>query len=203
MNRRTDLIVGRLLFSVLTFAAVGAQLVVHIQNGFNVVNFFSYFTNLSNILVAVVMLVGAIHRARYLEPKPWEDLVRGASVVGIAVVGIVFSVLLRQAEMGSLMPWVYVVTHYIMPMAGVADWLYQPPKSKLSLRQIPYWLIFPLLYLFYTVTRGAMIAWYPYPFMNPANVGGHGGVWVYCAAIIGLFAVVSAIIIVIGNKLRR
>lgn len=203
MSRRTVLIVGRLVFSLLTFAAVGAQLIVHIQKGFNLVNFFSYFTNLSNIFVAVVMLVGAIHRAQYLEPKPWEDLIRGASVAGITVVGIVFSILLRDAEMGSLMPWVNAVTHYIMPVAGVVDWLYQPPKSKLGLRQIPYWLIFPLLYLFYTVIRGTIIAWYPYPFLNPANAGGYGGVMLYSLAIIGLFVVVSGVTIVLGNWRRR
>ena len=199
MIKRPVLIVTRLFFSLLTLAALAAQFVVHIQKGYNVVNYFSFFTNLSNLFVAVVMLIGAIHRAQKLEPRPWEDLVRGVSVAGIAVVGIVFSILLRHEDMGSLMPWVNTVTHYIMPVAGVADWLYQPPKSKLSLKQLPYWLIFPLVYLFYTAVRGAIIAWYPYPFLNPANVGGYGGVLLYSVAIIGLFVVVSAIIIVLGN----
>ena len=203
MKRRIDLIVSRLLFSLLTLIAVSAQLVVHTRNGLSVVNFFSYFTNLSNLFVAVVMLVGAIHRMQHKEPKPWEDLVRGASVAGIAVVGIVFSVLLRNEEMGLLMPWVNIVTHYVMPIAAIADWLYQPPKSALRLTQIPYWLIFPLLYLFYTVIRGAMIGWYPYPFINPANVGGSSGVLFYSLAIITLFVVVSSVIIVLGNRLKR
>ena len=37
------------------------------------------------------------------------------------------------------------VTHYLMPVAVVLDWLYQPPLSKLAVKQISYWLIFPLL----------------------------------------------------------
>ena len=202
MKRRIDLIVSRLAFSLLTLTAVGAQLVVHVQKGFSLVNFFSYFTNLSNLFVAVVMLVGAIHRFQRKEPKPWEDLVRGASVAGITVAGIVFSLLLRNEDLGSLEPWVNIVIHYIMPLAAVADWLHQPPKSRLNLGQIPYWLIFPLLYLFYTVIRGAIIAWYPYPFMNPAIVGGSVGVFFCSGAIIVLFIGVSGIIIVLGNWRR-
>jgi hypothetical protein len=203
MDKRIILIITRLIFSLLTLIAIAAQLVVHIQKGFSVVNFFSYFTNLSNLFVAVVMLVGAIHRIQHKEPKPWEDLVRGASVAGMAVVGIVFSVLLRDTEMRSLMPWVNTLTHYIMPVAAIADWLYQPPKSKLTLSQIPYWLIFPLLYLLYTVIRGAIVGFYPYPFNNPANVGGYQGVLLYSVAIIGLFVVVSGVIIVLSNRMRK
>lgn len=203
MKRRIDLIVSRLALSLLTLTAVSAQLVVHVQHGLSVVNFFSYFTNLSNLFVAVVMLVGAIHRFQRKEPKPWEDLVRGASVAGITVVGIVFSLLLRNEDLGSLRPWVNIVIHYIMPVAAIADWLYQPPKSRLRLSQIPYWLAFPLLYLLYTLIRGAVVGFYPYPFLNPANVGGYASVLLYSSCIIGLFVVVSALIITLGNKFKR
>ncbi|HKR60897.1 MAG TPA: Pr6Pr family membrane protein [Pyrinomonadaceae bacterium] len=196
------LIVGRLIFSLLTLIAIAAQLVVHIRRGFSVVIFFSYFANLSNLFVAVVMLVGAIHRIQYKEPKPWEDLIRGASVAGMAVVGIVFSILLRNEDMGSLMPWVNTVLHYIMPLAAVADWFFKPPKSQLTLSQIPYWLIFPLLYLLYTLIRGSIVGFYPYPFINPANVGGYPGVALYSLGIIGLFVVVSALLIALGNKFK-
>lgn len=200
MKRRIDLIVSRLALSLLTFTAVGAQLVVQVQQGFSLVNFFSFFTNLSNLFVAVVMLVGAVHRFQRKEPKPWEDLVRGASVAGITVVGIVFSLLLRKEDLGSLKPWVNIVIHYIMPIAAIVDWLYQPPKSKLTLRQLPYWLIFPLLYLGFILLRGAIVGFYPYPFINPANVGGYPAVLLYSLCIIGLFVVVSGVIIVLGNR---
>jgi hypothetical protein len=41
---------------------------------------------------------------------------------------------------------------------------------------------------------------YPYPFLNPANVGGYGGVLVYSLGIIALFLVVSWILIYIGQQ---
>ncbi len=203
MNRRTTLIGARLFFALLTLAAIVAQLVVNIQRGFDVVNYFSYFTNLSNILAAVVMLIGAIYLIQHREPALMDDFIRGSSVAGMAVVGIAFNLLLREEELGSLMPWVNTVTHYIMPIAVVLDWLYQSPKSTLALSQIPYWLIFPLLYLAYTLIRGAMVDWYPYSFFNPANVGGYGGVLLYSVGITVLFVLISWILITLGNRIRR
>jgi uncharacterized membrane protein len=90
-----------------------------------------------------------------------------------------------------------------MPIAAVLDWLYQPPKSNLALKQIQYWLIFPLAYLAYTLVRGAIVGWYPYPFLNSANVGGYGGVLLYSLAISVLFFVVSVVLIMLGKRLRR
>lgn len=46
----------------------------------------------------------------------------------MALVGIVFGALLRDVDLGDLLPWVNTVHHYIMPVVVVLDWLYQPPK---------------------------------------------------------------------------
>jgi hypothetical protein len=96
-----------------------------------------------------------------------------------------------------------------MPVAVVADWLYQPPKNRLRLRQAVYWLIYPLLYLVYTLIRGAATGFYPYPFLNPNTVAGHstagsyGAVMLYCIAIFVAFLVVGAILLWLGNTMKR
>jgi hypothetical protein len=200
---RIFVIATRLLFSLLTLAALAAQLAVHIRSGFNVVNYFSYFTNLSNLFAGVVMLRSAIHLIQRRDPTPMDDLVRGSSTAGMVIVGIVFNVLLRNEDLGSLMPWVNVVVHYIMPIAALLDWLFVPPKATLAFGRIQYWLVFPLSYLAYLLLRGAMIDWYPYPFLNPANVGGYGGVTLYTVGILTLFLVVSLVLVGLGNTLRR
>jgi hypothetical protein len=48
---------------------------------FDVVNFFGYFTNLSNIFAAVVFLIGAAFLIQQREPTQTQEIVRGASVV--------------------------------------------------------------------------------------------------------------------------
>src|SRR6185437_7417356 len=154
-------------------------------------------------------IIGAVYLMQNREPTVNEDLVRGASVVAMAIVGIVFSVLLRDTDLGTLAPWVNTVVHFVMPIAVVADWLYQPPKAQLTMRQALYWLIYPLLYLVYTLVRGAITGFYPYPFLNPNTIPGHatagnyGAVLLYCVAIFVAFLVVGAILVWLGNRLKR
>jgi hypothetical protein len=59
MTNRPALIAIRLALGLLALLAIGTQLSIHIQRGFNVVNFFSFFTNLSNLFAAIVLLMGA------------------------------------------------------------------------------------------------------------------------------------------------
>lgn len=201
MFKRNVLIGARLFFGVLTLAAIGTQLVLHVQSGCNVVNFFSYFTNLSNIFAAVVMIVAAISLLKRREPTPTDDIIRGTSVVCMALVGIVFSLLLRNEDLGILLPWVNTVTHYVMPVGVVLDWLFQPPQSALAVKQIAYWLIFPALYLAYSIIRGAIVGFYAYPFFDPDKVGS-GGVLLYCVGILVVFLFVCWLLLTLGNKLR-
>lgn len=191
MDKRKALIVIRLFFGLLTLYAIGVQLGIHLRLGFDPVNYFSYFTNLSNIILATVFVIGAINLWQRRTPTPEQDLMRGGSVVYIAVVGLVFSILLRDVELGSLQPWINTLMHYVNPVVGVADWIISPPKSKLNLEKTRAWLIFPLAYLAYTLVRGALVNWYPYPFLNPATVGGYGAVALYCVGILAIFLAFS------------
>ncbi len=203
VTQRTVLIVARLFFGILTLAAIITQLTIQIRNGFSVVNFFSYFTNLSNIFAPIVLIIAALYLIQRREPTVADDIVRGTSVVCMALVGIVFAILLRDEDLGSLLPWVNTVLHYVMPIVVVADWLYQPPKSKLLISQIWVWLIFPLLYLIYSLIRGSLVGFYAYPFINPGKVGGYGIVALYCVVILLVFLLTSWILMMLGNRLKR
>jgi hypothetical protein len=195
MNKRTLLIIARLFFGLLTFYAIGVQFRIHLRLGFNLVNFFSYFTNLSNLFLAFIFITGGLNLWRNRKPTPGQDLARGASVLYIAVVGIVFSILLREVELGALRPWINSLLHYVNPIVGVADWFIDPPKSRISLRDSRVWLVFPLVYLAYALVRGAATGWYPYPFLNPAHVGGYGVVALYCLAILVVFFAFSWVVV--------
>lgn len=203
MWRRPVLIVIRLGFGLLTVVAIITQLTIHVGNGFDVVNFFSYFTNLSTILAAVVFLIGGVYLLMRREPTVADDLIRGAAAVAMAVVGIVFSLLLRNEDLGALLPWVNFVLHYLIPLVVVAEWLFQPPKATLSLQQSLYWLVYPLVYLVYSLIRGPIAGFYAYPFLNPAKIGGYGVVALYCVGIFVLFLVISVILRYAGNRLPR
>lgn len=202
-TQRIVLICGRLFFGLLTLVAIVTQLTIHIQNGFELVNFFSYFTNLSNILAAVVFITGALLLLQRRESGATFDNIRGTAAVCMAVVGIVFSILLRNEDLGTLLPWVNFVLHYVMPVVVVLDWLYSPPETTLVVRQVGFWLMYPLAYLVYTLIRGSIVGFYPYPFLNPARVGGYGGVALYCVGILVLFFVLCWLLLFLANTLQR
>jgi hypothetical protein len=202
MTNRPALIAIRLALGLLALLAIGTQLSIHIQRGFNVVNFFSFFTNLSNLFAAIVLLMGAFQLLAHRRLSAWIDVVRGAAVSQMAVVGIVFAVLLRDVDLGALLPWVNTVLHYVIPVAVVVEWLVAPPHTKLGSKQLFLCQVFPLLYIAYTLIRGATIGWYPYPFLNPGNVGGYGGVALYAIAIAVVCFAVSALLFALANRLR-
>ena len=188
----------RLAFALLTFVAIAWQLKLHIAASADVVNFFSYFTNLANLLAAAMLVVAALPVAR----GPAIDLMRGIAVVAIALVGLVFGALLRDADLGALLPWINAVLHYVMPCVVVIDWLLDPPRSRLGARQLLIALAFPTLYLAYALVRGASTGWYPYPFLNPAKVAGYGGVAAYALGIAVAFVLVGWTLFAIGNRRR-
>ncbi|MFC4942888.1 Pr6Pr family membrane protein [Pseudonocardia sp. GCM10023141] len=103
---KSAVIVGRCALAALSLAGVVTQLVIAMSGNLGVVNFFSYFTILSNIFAATVFIVSAVRLARDAEPTPAATAVRGASVVYMLFVGVVFTTLLRDVELGALQPWV-------------------------------------------------------------------------------------------------
>lgn len=189
--------VTRSLLAALVLAAVGQQLWLHVGAGYNTLNFFSYFTNLSNLFAAFVLLFSVFGRPSNI--GAW----RYVSVVNMVVVGVVFSVLLRNVDLGALRPWVNFVVHYLMPVAVLLDWVLWPPAARLQARLIGLALVFPGAYLVYVLWRGASTGWYPYPFLNPANVGGYGGVAVYALGIFITFLVAGWGLWTLGNRLAR
>ena len=193
--------IARLFFALLALTAIGQQLVLHIGASFSVVNFFSYFTNLSNLLAVVVLLISVFGRSAMSAAT--RDMLRYASVVNMTVVGLVFAALLRNVDLGGLLPWVNFVLHYIMPVVIVLDWLLQPPATKLQAKHLRIAFVFPALYIGYVVLRGASMGWYPYPFLNPVNVGGYSGVAMYAVGITVTFFIAAWALLAIGNRLSK
>ena len=186
----------RLGFGLLVLAAVGTQLGIQVERDLSLVNFFSFFTNLSNLFAAAVFLIGVNHRS-----APKFDLLRWASAVNMTVVGIVFLTLLRGVELGPLLPWVNSVLHYVMPVVVVAEWLFNPPRSQRERGDLAFVLIFPAAYLAYVLVRGALVDWYPYPFLDPVNPNGYVGVAMHTVGIALLFVVAAWALMLAGNRL--
>jgi len=189
----------RTVIGLSTLAAIVVQLISAMKMPeFHPANFFGYFTNLSNIFGAFVLLyAGAVFglSSRGL------DFLRGAAALCLAIVGVVFSLLLANLE-SNVIPWVNIVVHYIMPTAIVLDWLIDPPQTTLTARDGLSWISLPIAYLAYTLARGSLAHWYPYPFLDVDRIG-YGSVSTYCAVFLATAVVFALTLVVVANKLRR
>lgn len=205
MNKRLFLIGARLFFAALNVAAIAAQLIYSSQYSisFSLINFFSFFTILSNVFVTVVFVMSAFCLAVGRKPSMTDDVLRGASVLYMAITGVVYALLLSGIDVDLSLPWVNLQLHYIMPIVVVADWLYQPQKNKLAVKDIAVWLVFPALYSLYTLVRGPFVGWYPYPFLDPNQAGGYGGVALYSVGIVVALFIVGFMLMKLGNLLKR
>jgi hypothetical protein len=163
------------------------------------VDFFSKFTIDVNLLVAV--LTGAVAFGRYdLLARP---VLAGAACLYTVISGVTYALLLRDVyHPEGLILVAIILLHYLGPTAFVLYWLVFVPKGALRPRHIATWLVFPVAYVAYSLVRGAIIGWYPYPFLDVAAAG-YGSVLSTVALMILGFSLVAVLVIVIDRILGR
>jgi hypothetical protein len=180
-------------------AAIVAQMKVLGDAGrLDAVNFLSFFTIQSNLIGAAALAATAFYRDR--RPR-WVDWLRGAATVYLTITFVVVIALLQGIDVGLQLAWVDFALHKLSPVIILLDFVLDPPRSRLSRRDALLWLVYPLVWLAYTLLRGAAVGWYPYPFLDPAHGGGYGSVAVTSLVILIAGAVVSLAVAWLGNRL--
>ncbi|MDW3213734.1 MAG: Pr6Pr family membrane protein [Ilumatobacteraceae bacterium] len=186
----------RLAVSMAVVAAIAAQLQFLADNDLlRTVNFFSFFTIDSNILAALVFVGLEFDRSSPIGRVARRC--RGAATLYMTMTGIIYAVLLAPiaADVSTQLDWVNAVLHIIVPIWAIADWVTNPPAPAPDRRTVLWWLSFPVAWLTYTVIRGNIVDWYPYPFLDPREDVEHAaGSWpvviittlVLTAAVVGL-----------------
>jgi hypothetical protein len=163
-------------------------------------SFFSYFTVLSNTLVATVLTCALTSResaARRWFLQPW---VSSAIAVSIAVVGLAYNILLRHLWHPEGWQWLAdELLHDVMPLLFLAWWWLCVPKGTLRLRHIALWVIYPLLYFAYALLRGHLLAVYPYPFIDVDKLG-YPQVFVNAGGLLAGFVVIALVVIALDRR---
>jgi len=130
----------------------------------------SFFTIQSNVLLAVTSAQLALRPQR--DGRAWRVL-RLDALVGIAVTGIVYATVLARVHEPK--GWEQVVSnatfHYAAPLAAVLGWLIIGPRPRIDRQAVAGSLLWPLLWFAYTLVRGRLSHWYPYPFVDPTAHG--------------------------------
>ncbi len=186
MNRARSIVAYRVMVAVAALLAVGCRLLINWSTdpNFGLVDFWSFFTNQSNLLAAIVLLVAA-RRMATNTPSDRFNSVRGATVVSLSTAGAVYGLLLSGATgvLQAALPSIDTVLHRIVPVVIYADRLIDPPSRPIDLRRAAVWLFYPLAYVAYSLIRGPIVDWYPYSFLDPGASGGYGVVALYCIGI--------------------
>jgi len=191
MKKLTFITTYRLVLALLGLAAIIAQYVNNVTllgDAYSPVNFFSFFTIESNILFVVILFAGS-YMAWKRKNSTVFNLLRGAAVIYMVTTGIIYSLLLTglQEELLTHIPWVNAVLHYVLPLVALLDWLFDLPSRRISFKQGLLWLVFPIIYLTYSLVRGSITDWYPYPFLNPTLEGGWERVAIMAVVIAAIF----------------
>ena len=136
------------------------------------IRFFSYFTILSNTLVAVYFTVMWLKKPSLLLLRLQKPGILTAVTLYISIVGLVYQLVLRSIwSPTGMQKLVDELLHSVMPLFVIVFWyLYENHKAT-SWKLIPKWLVFPSLYLVYILIRGHFSNYYPYPFMDVTQLG--------------------------------
>jgi hypothetical protein len=185
----------RLAAAALVLAAVGTDVAVQLRYHSSIINLFSYFTIFSSLTGAGALTAAALER----HPGSGLDLARGAATVYLMTTGVVYALLL-SGVVHPATPWVDAVQHRVMPALVLLDWLIDPPRRRIRYRVALWWLAPPLVWLGYTLVRGPLAHWYPYPFVDPRGPG-YGAVAAACGAIALLILALSLLVAWFGNRL--
>jgi hypothetical protein len=190
---------GVLVFQI--FLTVNARL----ANGDSLVGalifYFTFFTILSNLMVAAVYLSDLV-AWRWLDwwRTPW---VRGMMAAAIVLVMIVYHVLLLGLVQMDI--WFTIADrtlHYVDPTMYALWWLLFQQHGKLRWSDLPRMLVYPLIYVAWAMARGAVVNEYPYPFLA-ANKLGYPQVILNGLGVLAGFVLLYALAIGIDRALGR
>ncbi|GAA4922839.1 hypothetical protein EV188_104633 [Actinomycetospora succinea] len=137
--------------------------------GTRVIQTLSYFTIQSNILVLIVAVSLVIDPVR--DGRVWRVL-RLDALLGITITGLVYDLVLVDYVHPS--GWQLVATigfHYISPWATLLGWLLFGPRPRIDRSTVAWAFVWPLAWIAYTFVRGALVGWYPYPFLDVDRIG--------------------------------
>ena len=154
------------------------------------VRFFSFFTILTNSVVLICSTFNLFGRRFKISAFFRKNATITAITVYIVIVGLVFNLLLRQVvDLKGLHRIVSEIFHTVVPILFFFYWLFYVDLEKISFKTIMLWLIYPIIYVVYTLFHGVYTDFYPYPFIDAVKLG-------FLTAITnGLFVLLSFVIL--------
>ena len=166
------------------------------------INFFSFFTVLTNTLAAVVLSYALVKRPSAAQRFFLAPAVSSGIAVSIVVVGVAYNLLLRHLWQPEGFQFIAdELLHDVMPVLFALYWWRCVPKGQLRLTHIGLWVIYPLVYFGYALLRGDLLGQYQYPFIDVSTLG-YPQVFVNAGGILVGFVLIALLVVGMDKSLR-
>ena len=168
-----------------------------------IVIYLGYFTVLTNLFVALALLLPLVAPDSGIGRFAARPTVQGCAVTSILVVGIGYHLLLRHVWNPQGMQWIAdMLLHYVMPILFFLHWLLVLPGHRLAWSAPLVWCVYPVGYIVYALVRGEVLQSYPYPFIDVTTLG-YGGALVNAFGLLVCFVVLGLILVAVSNARAR
>jgi hypothetical protein len=158
-------------------------------------NFFAYLTVQSNLVFLVVTVLAGIASLRGLDDARWLDTARATALSLTVSSGVIFGLIVAQSGERGLridVPLSDQLLHFVLPAVAILDWVSAPGRGRAPWRTVGFTVTFTAAWGVFTLVRGEVVGWYPYFFLDPAQVTGLGGLGPLSAAALVLFCGVAS-----------
>jgi hypothetical protein len=193
----------RLLVAVGLLATITIQITDRVvNNAFHPDEYFSYFTIETSLINIVVFAVGGVMAWRHREDTTLFTTIRMSALAYAVVTAGVYNFLLRGVPYVGYagLQWPNEIIHVWVPILILADWLLSPGRPALSWKAMRVVLVYPVVWLLWSLLRGAVTTIYPYPFLDPAGPGGWPSVAAYIVGLSLFLLGLSALAILYSRR---
>jgi hypothetical protein len=167
---------------------------------FNAPNFFAYLTIQSNIAFVVLAVYSGIRNLTTGEDPQWLTTMRSVVLSWTVTAGIVFAILIQQGGARGVridVPISDILLHFVLPVIALGDWYVAPGRGRGLWKALPFVVAYPVLWGIVTLIRGSFVGWYPYFFLDPAQVSGFAEFSFFCGFALALFLSVATGVVAI------
>lgn len=161
---------------------------------FTASNFFAYLTIQSNLAFVAVMAVAGVVALRSPRDPRWLTTARATVLSCTVSAGAVFALLVEQAGARGLplsVPWSDQVLHFWLPALALVDWAISPGRGRALWRSVVFVQVYTVVWGVVTLIRGPIVGWYPYFFLDPAQISGIGEFLLLSCIALASFAAIS------------
>lgn len=178
--RKKELIVGLLMKATAVMASIYGM-----WRSMTGVMSLTYFTNLSNIFMDIVLVLFFVidfillaSGGEKIYKKNWQYIVKYMATIGITLTFLIYLTLLAPtSELGFVNAYLHngagsLCVHFIAPVLAILDFLWFDYRYKSTLTHVIFAVIPPLVYVGFVVLAAELglrwneTMWAPYNFLN-------------------------------------